>query len=153
MMLDEVHIKGMKHYNADSLNRRKEYASIFAYNGLSFNDMFVKKSPEKPREYSAFQNSTASIASINVLQVLTLLTKNRSSTSKLKKALLKKEESRFLDQRFSKSKIMALTSMKGDSLENFMYKYRPSAAAAKMMNEYEMLMYIKKSYAAFREDQ
>ena len=153
MMLDEVNIKGMKNYKADSLNRRREYASIFAYKGPSVMDAFIKKSSESSRQYAAFQNSTSSIASINVLQVFGMLTKNKSSASKLKKALLKEEESRFLDERFSRAKIIAVTSLQGDSLENFIYEYKPSAARATEMNEYEMLMYIKTSYAEFRKAQ
>jgi hypothetical protein len=151
MMLDEVNIKGMKNYKTDSLNRRKEYASIFAYKGLSVLDVFVKKSPERPKQYSAFQNATASIASINVLQVFGLFKNNSSSASKLKKALLREEAGRFVDQRFSKEKIMAMTSLRGDSLESFMNDYRPTTGMAQMMNDYEMLMYIKTSYAGFRK--
>ncbi len=153
MMLNEVNIKGIKNYKADSLNRRREYASIFAYKGPSVMDAFIKKSSEISKDYTAFQNSTSSIASINVLQVLGMLTKNKSSASKLKKALLKEEKSRFLDERFSKEKIIAVTSLQGDSLDNFIDKYRPSAARATEMNEYEMLIYIKTSFAEFRKAQ
>ena len=153
MMLNEVNIKGMKNYKADSLNRRKEYASIFAYKGQNVMDAFINKSPEPPKQYSAFQNSTSSIASINVLQVFGMLTKNKSSASKLKNALLKEEEYRFLDERFSREKIIAVTSLQGDSLEIFIDEYKPSAARAIEMNEYEMLMYIKTSYAEFRKGQ
>ena len=112
-------------------------------------DVFIKKSPETSTKYSPFQSSTASIASVNVLQVIGLLNKNKSSQSKLQSTLLKEEEARLLDHRFSKEKIVALTALKGDSLKNFMSEFRPSAEVARKMNDYEMLMYIKKSYQEF----
>jgi hypothetical protein len=149
MMLNEVKIKGTKDYKVDSINRRAEYASIFNYKAPTIMDVFIKKSPEKPSQYSAFQSSTSSIASISVLPLIGLLTKNKSSISKLQKNLLKEEEARLLDNRFSKEKVTAITSLKGDSLENFMEAYRPGVERTLEMNDYEMLLYIKKSYGVY----
>jgi hypothetical protein len=149
MMLNEVKIKGTKDYKVDSINRRAEYASIFNYKAPTIVDVFIKKSPEKPSQYSAFQSSTSSIASISVLPLIGLLTKNKSSISKLQKNLLKEEEARLLDNRFSKEKVTAITSLKGDSLENFMEAYRPGVERTLEMNDYEMLLYIKKSYGVY----
>jgi hypothetical protein len=148
-MLNEVKIKGLKDYKLDSTNRRAEYASIFNYKAPTIMDVFIRKSPEKPSQYSAFQNSTSSIASISVLPLIGLLTKNKSSISKLQKNLLREEQARLLDNRFSKEKVTAITSLKGDSLENFMEAYRPGVERTLEMNDYEMLLYIKKSYGEY----
>lgn len=151
MMLNEVKIKGAKNYKLDSISRREEYASIFAYKAPTIMDVFIKKSREKPTQYSAFQNSTSSIASISVLPLIGLLTKNKSSLSKLQKNLFREEEAKLFANRFSKEKVTAITALKGDSLEKFMNEYKPGVEHAKDMTDYEMLLYIKKSYGIYRK--
>lgn len=37
----------------------------------------------------------------------------------------------------------------GDSLQNFMNAYRPSIEEVKQMTDYQLLLYIKKSYDEF----
>jgi hypothetical protein len=149
--LQEVNIYGARNYKLDSIKRRKEYAAIFAQKPLTLMDVFTKKSPEPTRQYAAFQSSTSSIVGISLLPLVGLLTKNRSATSKLQKKLLKEEETSYLDNRFSKQKITALTSMKGDSLESFINVYRPGREVLMNMTDYEMLVYIKKSHKEFEK--
>jgi hypothetical protein len=149
--LREVNIYGARNYKLDSINRRKEYANIFAQKPLTIMDVFTKKSPEPSKQYSAFQNSTSSILGISLLPLVGLLTKNKSPNSKLQKKLLMEEETRFLDNRFSKEKVRALTSMKGDSLESFIDIYRPGREVLLKMTDYEMLLYIKKRHKEFEK--
>jgi hypothetical protein len=59
------------------------------------------------------------------------------------------EANNYVDQRFSKQNITAVTGMKGDSLVNFIMMYRPTIDQTKKMNDYQMVLYIKKSYAEF----
>lgn len=95
-------------------------------------------------------NSTASIVSVNLLSLVSLLSKKSNDpTSKLQQTLLKDEETAYVDRMFSKQKITTLTSLKGDSLLDFMDDYRPTIKQAKEMTDYEMMLYIKKSYAEF----
>jgi hypothetical protein len=39
--------------------------------------------------------------------------------------------------------------MQGDSLQDFMSTYRPTITRLKQMTDYELLIYIKESYAEF----
>ena len=48
---------------------------------------------------------------------------------------------------------MEITHLKGDSLQTFMDKYRPSVADAKTMTDYEVMLYIKKCYGEFIKPQ
>ena len=59
------------------------------------------------------------------------------------------EENTYVDRTFSKQRITELTNLKGDSLLNFMDDYRPTISQAKKMTDYDMVIYIKKSYADF----
>ena len=149
IVLEEVSINGIRNYRLDSLNRRKEYASFFAYKAPKVKDIFITKSPNVSTQYSPFQNSTSSLVGVNLLSVIGLLSKNKTPVSKMKKQLLKQEEYNYVDHVFSKEKVQSLTSLKGDSLQNFMSEYRPSIEELKQMTDYQLLLYIKKSYHTF----
>lgn len=147
--LKEVIVKLSGNYIRDSLSRRKEYASIFAYKAPTFKEIFIPSSPNTPTHYSPFQNSTSSLVSIDLLSVISLFTKNKTATSKMKIKLLKEEEYQYVDHVFSKKKVQSITTLKGDSLQNFMNVYRPSIEEVKQMTSYQLLLYIKKSYDEF----
>jgi hypothetical protein len=150
--LKEVAVKGIRNYQQFNLNTRKEFASVFNYKAPTLKDIFIKKSPYTSASYSAFQSSTSSIASINVLSLIGLLNKNHSAETRLQKKLLREEGNNYVDQVFSVGKVRSLTSLQGDSLQLFMTKYAPSTAQAKQMNDYQILLYIKKSYVDFMKD-
>jgi hypothetical protein len=150
--LKEVAVKGIRNYQQFNLNTRKEFASVFNYKAPTLKDIFIKKSPYTSASYSAFQPSTSSIASINVLSLIGSLNKSHSAETRLQKKLLREEGNNYVDQVFSVGKVRSLTSLQGDSLQLFMTKYAPSTAQAKQMNDYQILLYIKKSYVDFMKD-
>jgi hypothetical protein len=148
--LREVKINTSRNYKKDSLNLRKEYASAFNYQDPKFTDAFIKVDPNYKSPHTNINpNSTASILKLNVLQIVGLIVKNKTPISKLRQTLLKEEEENYIDHIFSKSKIEASTFLKGDSLQNFIHRYRPTYVEAKKMNEYQAILYIKKSYTEF----
>ncbi len=63
--------------------------------------------------------------------------------------MLKDEQLGYVDRQFSREKITSLTSLKGDSLTDFIDKYRPTVDELKLMSDYDMIIYIKKSYSEF----
>lgn len=149
--LDEVRINGIRNYTLDSISKRKEYAAFYAYNAPKFKDIFITKSPNVSTQYSPFQNSTSSLVGINLLSVIGLLSKNNAPVSKMQKKLLKDEEYSYVDHVFSIEKVQSVTSLKGDSLQNFMNSYRPSIKELKQMTDYQLILYIRKSYDTFNK--
>jgi len=151
ILLDEVTINSFNYYKGDSLRLRKEFASIFNSKTPRFKDFFITKNPDNkdPVPYYKATSSTASIVSLDVLSFIGLLGKNKTSRSKLQQTLLDKENADYLDRIFSQQKIQQLTGLKNDSLLFFMQKYRPNLSDAQKMTAYELLMYIKKSYAEY----
>ena len=151
ILLKSASVTAKNGYKMDSLSRRKEFASVFAYKAPAFKDIFISKSAysNTPNNYITAPNSTASIVSINILSVIGLLSKNNAPVSKLQKTLLKQEEDSYIDHQFSKRKVTTITSLKNDSLTEFMNRYRPSATALKKMTDYDMILYIKKNYQEF----
>lgn len=150
ILLNEVTIKKQRNYKLDSLKLRQEYAKEFSFKGPKIKDMFIQVDPSYRSPHANLNpNSTASIIKFNALSLLGLLGKKKEQSSRLKQALLRDEEANYIDQVFAKEKIEALTPLKGDSLLQFVQKYRPSMLQAKSMTEYETVLYIKKSYAEF----
>ncbi len=148
--LKQITIRTNRNYKLDSLTLRKEFSNVFNYKGPTVKDMFVAIDPNyKPPLALVKPASTASIVTINVLQVFSLFGKKKAQTTKLKQTLLKDEEANYVDQIFSKTKIQSITSLKGDSLQTFIQRYRPSITEARKMNDYLMELYIKKNYIEF----
>jgi hypothetical protein len=150
IVLEEVRINGIRNYTLDSLNRRNEYAAFFAYKAPKFKDIFITKSSNVSTHYSPFQNSTSRLVGVNLLSVIGLLSKNDAPVSKMQKQLLKDEEYNYVDHIFSKEKVQSLTFLRGNSLQNFMNEFRPSIKEVKQMTDYQLMLYIKKSYKTFR---
>lgn len=148
--LNDVIIFSKRDYLADSLKLRGEYANVFAYKAPTIKDIFVEKGLQRKITGSNLvSNSTSSIFSLDVLKTVGLLTKNKSSISKLQKIQLKDEEMNYINHRFNFEKVASITKLEGDSLQNFIQKYRPSAKDIRKMNDYQILMYVKKSYTEF----
>ncbi len=149
--LKSVVIVGKRPSNADSIKLRKEFAPVFNYKGTAFKDVFMPNSSYiKPyNDFITSTHSTATLLSVNLLQVIDWLGKNKTPISKLQQTLLRDEQSNYVAQVFSRQKVVELTHLKGDSLQTFMDKYRPSAGVARTMNDYEMMIYIKKCYGEF----
>ena len=151
ILLNEVNIKAFRNYKLDSINLRKDFAKTFAHKGPSMLSVFSDRNATMKRDYSPFQQSTNTLLGVDVLRALSFIGKNKNSTTKLKKMLLNDEEDNFVKTKFSREKVSSMTRLEGDSLLMFMNRYRPSAYTVKEMTDYEILLYIKKSYALFKK--
>ena len=151
IFLKDVTINGINSYKMDSIKRRKEFASVFAHDSPALKDIFINKSAYTytPYSYNTSLNNTTSIVSINILSVIGLLNKNNAPVSKLQKVLLKDEESSYIDHVFSKARVSKATSLTGDSLSEFMDRYRLSIKELKKMTDYDLMLYIRKNYKEF----
>jgi hypothetical protein len=150
-LLKEVSISGKRNYQLDSLKVRKDYASVFGYHASNWQDAFISRSPDlyRPDNYITSHNNTTEILSVNVLALLNLINKNKVPVSRLHRTLIKDEQNSYVDHLFSAETITRVTALKGDSLKSFMDTYRPKVAQAQKMNDYSMVVYIKKNYDDF----
>ncbi|RZK20647.1 MAG: hypothetical protein EOO86_03730 [Pedobacter sp.] len=148
--LNDVTIYAKRDYLKDSLQIREDFAKVFAYKVPTIKDVLVEKGLRYPTFGSNLvSNSTSSIVSLDVLKTVGLLGKNKSSISKLKKVQLQDEEANYINHRFSPEKISSITKLEDDSLKSFIDKYRPSSIEIRQMNDYEILIYVKKSFTEF----
>ena len=151
IILKEVTIKAKPDFKQDSIRNRKEYSSVFSYKTPGLKNIFISKSlyTNVPTFPGIATNNTSSIISLNLLQVVNLLTRSNAPVFKMQKTLLKNEENNYLDEVFSKQKVTSETGLKGDSLNSFIDRYRPSISEAKKMTSYDLIIYIRKTYAEF----
>ncbi|MDB5142376.1 MAG: hypothetical protein JWQ66_1089, partial [Mucilaginibacter sp.] len=127
------------------------FAPVFNYKGTTIKDAFITRDPYvyKWDDFITSTNNATTLVSVNLLSVFDLLNKNNAPVSKLQKTLIREEQYNYVSQVFSKQKVTEITHLKGDSLQTFMDKYRPSAADTRSMSDYDVMMYIKKCYAEF----
>jgi hypothetical protein len=150
--LKQVNVRSTRNFKGDSINTRNEFDYVLLYKGTRLGDVFLNRHANKyvPNNYITSASSTSAIIGVNVLSVVSLLSKNKDPMTKLQKTIIRDEGDNYVDHEFSKEKVATLTSLKGDRLETFMETYRPSIDQAKKMSEYEMIGYIKKSYEEFK---
>lgn len=153
-ILKAVTINSTFDYKADSIKRRKEFASLFNYKFPTFKDIFISRSSYSttPYSYNTAPNNTTSIISVNLLSAIGLIGKSNAPQSKLQKVLIRDEEDSYIDHLFSKRKVAAITHLKNDSLSEFMNRYRPLAKDLRKMNDYDLINYIKNSYQKFKNN-
>jgi len=136
--LNEVHVSAKRDRVKDSLNNRKMFAKEF------------NSSPPKLKDMIAVSGSNAGllpVAGITIVpsQFIRALTYKHSREYKFKKVLIRDEQNRYIDSRFSENLVSMITNLKGDSLLDFMDKYRPGIEQIKKMSDYDIRVYIKTS--------
>ncbi|MEO7214103.1 hypothetical protein [Mucilaginibacter sp.] len=138
--LGEVTIRAKKNYYKDSVSLRQEYAKQFNFRGPRFNEIVRMPSVSTP-----FAGIT-----VDVGNLFRAINKKHSRDYKLQQVLLRDERESHVSARFTKTLVAGITKLQGDSLENFMNSYRPTAAALDKLSDYDLIRYIKGNLANFR---
>jgi hypothetical protein len=151
IILNPVIIKALRDYKSDSLRNRHEYSSVFKYMAPRLKDAFINNwnSAYTPYSYNQAPNNTTALLSVNLLSLIALIGKDKTPISRLKKTLITDEEAGYVDRIFSKDKVSSITTLLGDSLQDFMDEFRPPIQLLKKMSGYEFTVYIKNSYQGF----
>ncbi|HEY4154015.1 MAG TPA: hypothetical protein VGM24_01260 [Puia sp.] len=122
-------------YQVDSLQRRKDYGFIYD-----------KKHPVKlwnekrPGDEPGFSFSPAGFFS-----------KTEKEKRRLKKRLQQEEEDDYIDLRFPRNRVAQLTRLTGDSLQQFMIRYRPSYRFCRNASNQDMFFYINDKLILFKK--
>jgi hypothetical protein len=132
--LQSVTVGSLTNYQVDSLARREEYSWIYDQG-------------TQPLINHQRQDDGVGV-DINILR-------NASYTDRdlgnLKKRLLKEEEQHYVDFRFSRDYVSRLTHLQGDSLQQFMIRYRPSYDFCRKAANVDILVYISDSFKAYEK--
>ncbi len=126
-------VKVISSYKADSLARRLFYADVF------------KKQP------GVTGHNTPSNGAGIVLSPFSFFSSKARQKRQLKKKLLKQEQEDYIDRSFPVEWVERLTSLHGDSLSLFMYRYRPSYSFCRKTDRDDMILYISDKLKEFKK--
>ena len=131
--LQAVRVGQYSNYQLDSMDRRKEYAWVYDH----------ENTPKVARDR---QGADGVGVTLNIFRNTSSAAKQRI---KLEKRLEKEEEEYYVDSRYNKDYVTRITKLKGDSLLEFMRRYRPSYEYCRKAANVDILVYINDSYKQY----
>lgn len=119
-------------YRMDSLMNRREYAKYFNFS--------------KPNPLNSINVGPSGVG-MDPNEIINMFRfKRNRQLAELSARLMKEEQDKYVEYRFSKSFVRKLTLLDGEELRKFMNKYRPPYDYAVLTNELEMGYYIQQCY-------
>jgi len=143
IQLKQVNISARRDRVKDSVSNRVQFARDFNSHPPKFSDIIRPGITAGPIPMVG--------VAIVPSQLIALLTYKHSNAYRFKQALIRDEEGKYVDSRFSDERVAQLTGLQSDSLYHFINQYRPAAAQVRKMSDYDIFTYIKKSVAKFRK--
>jgi len=131
-----VVVDEMTNYEQDSLKRREAYGFIFDRNPVK---LMNKKQPGDAPGFS--------------FSPISRLSSGEKQKRRFEKKLEEQEEEYYIDARFSPGHVSQLTGLKGDSLHNFMLRYRPSYHFCRSAGSKDILLYINDKLKEYKKSQ
>jgi len=131
--LQTIRVGELSNYQLDSMDRRKEYAWIYDHGTT-------------PHLAKDRQGADGVGVTLNIFRKSGSQAQQRI---KLEKRLEKEEEDYFVDSRYNKDYVAKITRLKGDSLSEFMRKFRPSYDYCRKAANVDILVYISDSYKQY----
>jgi hypothetical protein len=131
--LQTVRVGEFSNYQLDSMDRRKEYAWVYDHENT-------------PHVAKDRQGADGVGVTLNIFRNSGSAAHQRAG---LKKRLEKEEEDYYVDSRYNKDYVAKITHLKGDSLLQFMRRYRPSYDYCRKAATVDILVYISDSYKQY----
>jgi hypothetical protein len=131
--LQAVRVGEFSNYQLDSMDRRKEYAWVYDHGNT-------------PKVAKDRQGSDGVGVQLNIFRNSSTAAKQRIH---LENRLEKEEEDFYVDSRYNKDYVTKITHLKGDSLKEFMKRYRPSYDYCRRAANVDILIYINDSYKLY----
>jgi hypothetical protein len=131
-VLPEVRIMP-PNYRRDSMQNRLDYAKAFNF--------------QKPGVGSVVSVSPDGGAGMDINEFINMFRfrRNRRMMA-FQERLLREEEERFIDHRFSRALIIKLTQLRSPELDTFIARYRPTVEFTHYSTDYEFQSYIKNCF-------
>lgn len=131
VLLEEVQVGQLNPYQVDSLTRREEYDSLL---NVSTSKVVGGK------------GNTISDGVGVTFSPISHFSKSEKNLRRFKRNYELYEKEYYIDYKFSFNYVAKVTKLSGDSLRNFMFKYRPSYEFSRKNSFEQMLVYINDSY-------
>jgi hypothetical protein len=139
--LPEVRVRN-NYYRLDSIQNRKEYAQFFNYHppGIKLGG----------GNQQLFGPSGVTIG-LDLDEIINMFRVKRNRNLQfLQTRLLRQEQEKYVEYRFTKRFVIKLTHLEGEELARFMSYCRPSYEVLGLLNDLELGYYIEKKYQAFK---
>ena len=139
--LPEVRVRN-SYYRLDSIENRKDYAQFFNYRppGIRLGG----------GNQQLFGPSGLTIG-LDLDEIINMFRFKRNRNLQfLQNRLVKQEQEKYVQYRFTKRFVIKLTHLEGDQLERFMNYCRPSYEVLGLLNDLELGYYIEKKYQTFK---
>jgi hypothetical protein len=85
---------------------------------------------------------------LNIDKLYSALSKQGKDARRLQRTLTGDYRNRMVDQRFNKTLVARITGYKGEKLDDFIAKYRPTYAFISKASTYDIIQYIKQKQAS-----
>jgi hypothetical protein len=131
--LPTVRVDESTNYTRDSIARKEEYAYL---------DKFHKEKLAGGKRFSDGVGISFS--------PLSYFNKKEVDRRRLRKRLRQQEKDYYIDYKFPRGYVARITGLQGDSLQQFMFRYRPSYEFCRKANTEDMLQYINESLKKFQ---
>lgn len=124
-------------YKRDSIQNRLDYAKAFNF--------------QKPGVGSVLSVGPNGGAGLDIVEFINMFKfrRNRRMLA-FQDRLLREEEEKFIDHRFSRSLIIKLTQLQGVELDTFIARYRPTVEFTQFSTDYEFQSYIKSCFLHYQ---
>ncbi|MGN6394280.1 MAG: hypothetical protein ACTHMI_01860 [Mucilaginibacter sp.] len=139
----KVHAHREEEFKKDSIANREFYGRQFNYTGPKVMDAFTG---------NAYNRQPGELISVNPLLLVRALTKKGTPGYKFRQILIRDEQQQYIDRKFNRGTVSRITQLKGDTLANFLTKYRPTYKFIKKATDYDVEIYIKDCYKKFARD-
>lgn len=139
--LPEVRVRN-SYYKLDSIQNRKDYAQFFNYRapGIRLGG----------GNQQMFGPSGLTIG-LDLDEIINMFRIKRNRNLQFLQArLLKQEQEKYVQYRFTKRFVIKLTHLEGAQLDSFMEYCRPSYDILGLLNDLELGYYIQKKFQAFK---
>lgn len=131
--LAAVRVGSLSNYQLDSMERRKDYDWVYGRRGST--PLVDKKKAGD---------------GVGASMTLPSFSSGDRQIERLRKRLVTEEEDFYIDSRFTREYVTRLTHLQGDSLDQFMAKYRPAYKWCRMATNTDMLLWINDSFKKFK---
>lgn len=137
--LPEVKVRN-NYYKLDSLQNRRDYAKIFDF-----------KKPTLRLSTDPGYNPGGLTAGFDLDEIINIFRfKRNRSLLALQNRLLKEEDEKYVNSRYSKQFVRKITRLQSPELDSFMVRYRPSAELIRLLNDLELGYYIQQSFEQYK---
>lgn len=127
-----------RNYKMDSLQNRLDYAKGFNW--------------EKPKIKANVGTDMGSAVGFDLDEIIRMFQfrKNKSMTM-FRDRLVRQEQDKFIDYRFSKALVLRLTGLTGEERDDFMLRYRPDYEFCLAVGEYDFQAWIKNCFERYKQ--